>query len=83
MSTSFYIDRKVTVWVRELHDIGLSNYDNAVSVMKKCFDSDDTDDTFVTQEIIYDTMEYIDKEENGGNPVMELYDESFQLLQTK
>ncbi len=71
----FYIDRKISVWLREFHEVGAKSYDEAESIIKKMFTEGNTDDTFNEQEILFETQEDMSVGENGGQPTMELYND--------
>lgn len=80
-SFTFYIDRKMTVWVRETHEVEAETYDEAENKMIDKFKNDDTDDTFYEQETLYDTMVEMEPGDNDGNPTVELYsDERHEVL---
>lgn len=71
----FYVDRKVTTWVRETHYLDAKSIYEAMSTMKEDFEDNlcqDTD-TFSEREMMYDTEECITVKENGDNPTVELY----------
>lgn len=81
----FYIDRKMTVWVREYHTVKADTLDEAKKKMVESFDKDDYDDTFYEQETLYDTMEEMEPGDNGGNSTLELYCNElldYELLKT-
>lgn len=68
----FNIDRKCTIWVREDHYIDAETYEQAREIMLNNFRQNDTDKTFVCQEIQHDTLEDLPVSENGGQPTAEL-----------
>jgi hypothetical protein len=78
----FYIDKKITVWVREFHQIEAASLEDATKKMTQSFHEDvcDSSDTFVEQETLYETMEYITTDENLGIATAELYDESMNII---
>ena len=84
MSTfDFFIDRKVTHWVREYHRIEAESLDDAKAEMAARFHDSLCVDTFDYQEALDDTEEYLEPGDNGGNPTAELYsDEDGQLVTT-
>ena len=84
MSTfDFFIDRKVSHWVREYHQIEAENLDEAKAEMAARFHDSLCVDTFDYQEALDDTEEYLEPGDNGGNPTAELYsDEDGQLVTT-
>lgn len=79
----FFIDRKVSHWVREYHQIEAENLDEAKAEMAARFHDSLCVDTFDYQEALDDTEEYLEPGDNGGNPTAELYsDEDGQLVTT-
>ena len=84
MSTfDFFIDRKVTHWVREYHQIQAESLDDAKAEMAARFHDNLCVDTFDYQEALDETEEYIEPGDNGGEPTAELYsDEDGQLVTT-
>ena len=79
----FFIDRKVSHWVREYHQIEAESLDDAKAEMAARFHDSLCVDTFDYQEALDDTEEYLEPGDNGGNPTAELYsDEDGQLVTT-
>ena len=79
----FFIDRKVTHWVREYHQIQAESLDDAKAEMAARFHDNLCVDTFDYQEALDETEEYIEPGDNGGEPTAELYsDEDGQLVTT-
>jgi hypothetical protein len=77
----FYIDRKISVWLREFHEVEAKSYNEAEKIIKNMFTEGNTDDTFNEQEILFDTQEDMSVGENGGQPTMELYNyETSEML---
>lgn len=72
MNFYFNIDRKCTIWVREDHYIDAKTYEQAREIMLKNFRQNDTDKTFVCQEIQHETLEDLFVAENYGMPTAEL-----------
>lgn len=72
---TFYLDRKVTAWYRETHQIDAESLEDAKKQMIESFNEGYTDGTFIEQELIYDTIEDMSIKENDGWPTMELFDE--------
>lgn len=84
MKYTYYIDRKCTVWVREYHEFETENGEEfADKVMSERFINEETDDTFIYQEVQYDTLEDMTTPENQGNPVAEIYGEKSEPINTK
>ena len=69
----FYIDRKVTMWVREYHKVEADTLDEAKSKMIKSVKEDYYDDTFDERETLYDTETELEPGDNGGEATAELY----------
>jgi hypothetical protein len=79
----FFIDRKVTVWVREYHEVESDSEENAKKEMIGAFHDNMCVDTFDEQEYMFDTEEYLEPGDNSGNSTAELYyDENSELLTT-
>lgn len=79
----FFIDRKVSHWVREYHQIEAESLDDAKAEMAARFHDSLCVDTFDYQEALDDTEEYLEPGDNDGNPTAELYsDEDGQLVTT-
>lgn len=76
----YYLDRKITVWVREVHTIQSESKEAADKEMKERFLENMCVDTFDEQEYMYDTEEYIEPGENGGAATAELYDGNNNFL---
>ncbi len=79
---TFYIDRKVTVWVRETHRVDAETYEEAEKQMIETFKEDNQcSETFDYQDYLYDTIEYLESGDNDGNPTVELYsDDKHEVL---
>ncbi|CAB4143632.1 hypothetical protein UFOVP449_237 [uncultured Caudovirales phage] len=76
----FYIDRKVTVWVREFHNVAASSYEEAKEKMIEVFEDGRFDETFSDQDTLSGTEESMDPGDNGGYPTSELYYKDGQLI---
>jgi len=78
---TFYVDRKITTWERETHEVEAETHREAADKMIESFNANlcDSTDTFLEQEILYDHNEYIAPENNVG-PTAELYDSELELL---
>jgi len=76
MTHTFYHDRKVTVWVREHHTIEADTEEEAKEKFLKLYKDGElfNADTFLEEEILYDTLNYMSLEENGGVTTEELCD---------
>lgn len=77
---TYKIDRKISMWISEDHQIEANSKEEADAIMIKAFQEDDYPDTFQEQEELYDTMEDMLPEDNDGNATMELIDEDHRLL---
>lgn len=69
---AFYVDRKVTVWIRETHHIQAENYEAARKEMMEAFHDNLCSETFQEQEILFDTEDIMMPGDNGGEPTIEL-----------
>jgi hypothetical protein len=72
----FYVDRKVTIWVREHHHIKSDSYENACKEMIESFHDNLCSETFSEQEFLLDTEELLEPGDNGGQPTIELFGEN-------
>lgn len=76
----FYKDEKNTVWLRLKFSIEAESYEQALEKIKQ-IESDpnqsyDDDDW----EYLYETLEGMDPEDNGGEPTFEIYSEDKDKL---
>lgn len=77
----YYLDRKVTLWIRESHTIQAQNKAEANKQMMDKFNDDDMCiQSFNEQDIMYDTIEQLDIGDNGLRPTIEIYDEDSNFL---
>lgn len=81
-SYNFFIDRKVTIWQREYHIIEAESLDEAKAEMAARFHDNMCVDTFDEQETLFETEEYLEPGDNGGNATAELYSEDDGQLVT-
>lgn len=77
---TFFIDRKVTMWIRETHNIEANSEDEAKQMLIEKTDDGDNDNTFVEQEFLYDTITDMDKQDNLNNSVVEIYTDNMELI---
>ena len=77
---TFFIDRKVTMWIRETHEVQAESYDNAREIMESKIEGENTDDTFIGQEWLDDTITDMTLEDNEWNAVTELYNDKMELI---
>lgn len=71
-SYDFYVDRKVTIWVREHHIVEAASYDEAKLEMVVAFRDNLCSETFEGQEWLYDTEANIEPGDNSGEATIEL-----------
>ena len=71
----FYVDKKITTWLREKHSVKAKTQKEAIEIMKQSFKKDlcDCGNTFYEQERMYDTDEYMEVVDNQGQATAELY----------
>ena len=69
----FFIDRKVTSWVREWHEVEAESLDAAKKEMVEAFHDNMCVETFDEQEYLEGTEDYMEPGDNDGNPTAELY----------
>lgn len=68
----FYIDRKITDWIREWHEVEAASLEDAKKEMIESFKDNMCAETFDYQEGL-NVEEYIEPGENDGNATAELY----------
>ncbi len=69
----FFIDRKVTSWVREWHEVEAESLVAAKKEMIGAFHDNMCVETFDEQEYLEGTEDYMEPGDNDGNPTAELY----------
>ena len=69
---AFYVDRKVTVWIRETHHIKAESYEAARMEMMEAFHDNLCSETFQEQEILFDTEDIMEPGDNMGMATIEL-----------
>jgi hypothetical protein len=69
----FFIDRKVTSWVREWHEVEAESLEAAKKEMIEAFHDNMCVETFDEQEYLEGTEDYMEPGDNGGNCTAELY----------
>lgn len=67
----FFLDQKVTTWMRTEFEVKAENLNEAAKIAKQMFDAGDLDD--LRWEGIMDTYEILQPEDNGGESTAELY----------
>ena len=75
----FYQDQKHTVWDRHYFSIEASSYEEAVEKVRSIRDTQVTDNetdgvNFKECRTLYDTMELLSPEDNGGCSTLEMFD---------
>lgn len=73
-SYKFYVDRKVTIWVRDTHSVDAETLEKAKALMIECMDQGlyVCDKYYVESMHMSETEEDMDKENNGDQPTWEL-----------
>ena len=69
----FYIDRKITIWVREQHTIEAENEEAAKKEMIQSFHDNMCSESFDEQEHLYETETFMEPSDNDGQPTAELF----------
>lgn len=69
----FYIDRKVTIWIREQHTIEAENEEAAKKEMIESFHNNMCYESFDEQEWLYDTETFMEPGDNDGQPTAEVF----------
>ena len=67
----FFLDQKVTTWMRTEFEVQANTFNEAVQIAKEKLQRGDLDD--IGWEEIMDTKEVLRPEENGGESTEELY----------
>lgn len=71
----FYVDRKITDWVREHHWVEAETREEAIEKIMEDFRSGiNTMESFDWEEGLEDVRSYIEPGDNDGNPTAELID---------
>lgn len=79
----FYIDKKITMWVREHHTIECETLDEAKDKMITAFNEDSFDNTYDTTESLWGTETDMDPGDNNGESTAELFcSDTEELLTT-
>lgn len=88
MKIKFWVDKKQTFWVREHHEIEYESIELLEQKLKELCkynasadDINDTLNSFVEQEILFDTFQDMDIKDNFGNPTVgiSLDEENFDI----
>lgn len=80
---NFYLDRKVTIWVREQHSIEAESEEEAKKEMIEAFKDNFCSESFDEQEWLLDTETMLEPGDNGGESTAELFfEDTAELLTT-
>lgn len=79
---NFYLDRKVTIWVREQHSIEAESEEEAKKEMIEAFKDNFCSESFDEQEWLLDTETMLEPGDNGGESTAELFFENTDELLT-
>ena len=67
----FFLDQKVTTWMRTEFEVKAENLNDAVKIAKEMYDRGDLED--IDWEVVLDTKEVLHPNDNGGESTAELY----------
>jgi hypothetical protein len=67
----FFLDQKVTTWMRTDFEVKANDLNEAVKIAKEMYDRGDLED--IDWQEIMDTKEVLQPSENGGETTAELY----------
>lgn len=67
----FFLDQKVTTWMRTEFEIEATDLNEAVAIAKEKFDRGDLDE--IEWDEVMDTKEVLQPEDNGGESTAEIY----------
>ena len=74
---NFYKDQKQTIWYRGKFEIEAETYEEAVAKVKEMEnDPRKYDEVDVRWDELYDTLEDMSVEDNGGQPTVEIYSDN-------
>jgi hypothetical protein len=79
----YNVDTKYTVWERQNYYVKSDSKETADKLITNILNGEEVDDIglYIDEcEVIYDTIEYITPEENGGLSTIEVYDENGSLI---
>jgi hypothetical protein len=79
----YRLDVKYTLWERQTYYVKADSKENADKLIIDILNDEDVDvdDSYIEEcEVLYDTMEYITPEENGGFSTIEVYDGNGSLI---
>ena len=67
----FFLDQKVTTWMRTEFEVKAENLNDAVKIAKEMYDRGDLEN--IDWEEVMDTKEVLQPKDNGGESTAELY----------
>ena len=67
----FFLDQKVTTWMRTDFEVKANNLNDAVKIAKQMYDDGDLEQ--IRWEEIADTKEVLQPKDNGGESTAEIY----------
>ena len=81
MKYKFYLDRKVTVWERDMFEIDANSKEEAINQIKQQF-SEEGDAFYIEgeTEILYDTIEFLPAKENQAATIEIFDDETNEII---
>jgi hypothetical protein len=67
----FFLDQKVTTWMRTDFEVKANDLNEAVKIAKQMYDAGDLE--HISWEEIMDTQEILNPKDNGGESTAEIY----------
>jgi hypothetical protein len=67
----FFLDQKVTTWMRTEFEVKANNLNDAVKIAKQMYDAGNLEQ--ISWEEIMDTQEILNPKDNGGESTAEIY----------
>jgi len=67
----FFLDQKITTWMRTDFEVKANNLNDAVKIAKQMYDDGDLEQ--ISWEEIMDTQEILNPKDNGGESTAEIY----------
>ena len=83
---NFYVDEKVTIWIRQFYEIPAETEEEAKKIIVADFKDaagskiDTAHAYFTESEMLFETQEAMHVKENNNRPTMELFDEQGNKL---
>lgn len=78
----FYVDKKVSMWIRDYHVINADNQDEANRIMIDTFKNNSYDNSFDYREFLYGSEIFLEPGDNNGEATQELFTDNIELLTT-